>query len=236
MAGVEDRALHEQGSERALTMALRGLEYGAVENGYQSIVIHTDRGPIGCRYYVADGAHVGVIFVGGGAGDFDSPARQLYPRLCEMLRQEGMTALRIRFRHSTILEEAVLDVLAGMAFLESEGVRRLALVGHSFGGAVVIQAAAASGTVVATVITLATQSYGADAVERLSPGCSILLLHGEDDDILPPICSESIHDLAPKPRELRLYRGAGHGLDEVADEVYCVVRAWIQEHLKGEEP
>ena len=77
------------------------------------------------------------------------------------------------------------DVLAGAKFLHSEGKVALGLVGHSFGGAVVIQA----GTVldwVKTVVTLATQSFGAEAVADLAAHASILLIHGADDQTLSP--------------------------------------------------
>jgi hypothetical protein len=50
----------------------------------------------------------------------------------------------VRFRHPTRLEESILDVLAGINYLQSEGMKVIALTGHSFGGAVVIQAAAIS--------------------------------------------------------------------------------------------
>ena len=37
-----------------------------------------------------------------------------------------------------------MDVLAGISFLEQEGIGGVSLTGHSFGGAVVIQAASRS--------------------------------------------------------------------------------------------
>jgi len=235
VAEVYERLIRERGPQRVLRMALRGLEFGPAEGDYQVVYIHSDRGVIECQYYAAEGSQLAAVFVGGVGGGFDTPARGLYPRLCRVLREEGIASLRVRYRQPTFLEEGVLDVLAGLTFLEYEGIQRSALVGHSFGGAVVIQAGVAGGTT-KTVVTLATQSYGAGVVERLPGGCSILLLHGEDDDVLPPVCSEGIHDLAHKPRELRLYRGAGHALDEVAEEVYQVVHAWIVEHLKESMP
>jgi hypothetical protein len=150
--------------------------------------------------------------------------------LCEILRKEGIASLRVRYRNPTDLEESILDVLAGLTYLQDEGIKEFALVGHSFGGAVVIQAAAQSPGI-RTVVTLATQSYGADPVTELATQCSLLLLHGSDDQVLSPHCSQYVYDLALEPKRLILYPNATHGLDEVADEVYLVVRDWIVQQL-----
>jgi hypothetical protein len=75
-----------------------------------------------CHYYSAAGSIRGVIFVGGIGGDFDSPANNLYPRLATVLHNEGISALRVQFRHPTDIDESVQDVLLGARFLEREGV------------------------------------------------------------------------------------------------------------------
>jgi hypothetical protein len=84
---------------------------------------------------------------------------------------------------------------------------------------------------VRTVVTLATQSYGADATPELATRCSLLLLHGTADPVLPPVCSQHVYELAFEPKRLILYPDAAHGLDEVAGEVYQVVRDWVIEQL-----
>jgi uncharacterized protein len=95
-------------------------------------------------------------------------------------------------------------------------IRRIDLVGHSFGGVVVLQAALAGANLVPTVVTLATQSYGAiNAISKLRYGrISLLLIHGTEDDVLPLYCSEQIHQLANEPKQLVILRGAGHSLNE----------------------
>src|SRR4051794_15003136 len=80
----------------------------------------------------------------GAGGGWDSPARGLSPRLCEELRAEGIASLRVCFRNPADLAGCVLDVRAGLAYLEHGGAEKVALAGHSLGGAVVIQAAAVS--------------------------------------------------------------------------------------------
>jgi pimeloyl-ACP methyl ester carboxylesterase len=127
----------------------------------------------------------------------------------------------------------VLDVLAGISFLEAEGITSVALVGHSFGGAVAINAAAIS-PIVRTCIPMSTQTFGAEPAWRLGPRCSLLLAHGTADEILPPSCSEYVFRIAKEPKELLLKEGARHGLDEWADELPGILRDWITRHLPRE--
>ncbi|MBX6342584.1 MAG: alpha/beta hydrolase, partial [Thermomicrobiaceae bacterium] len=61
---------------------------------------------------------------------------------------------------------------------------------------------------------------------------SILLIHGADDHVLPPSCSTYVHRLAREPKRLIVYDGADHGLDQVADELRRVVRAWLLDQLQ----
>jgi pimeloyl-ACP methyl ester carboxylesterase len=73
--------------------------------------------------------------------------------------------------------------------LEHNRIQSIGLVSHSVGGAVVIKAAAALPGIIRTVVTLSTQSYGAiESVSQLEKGCSIILIHGTDDD-----CRQSVH-------------------------------------------
>ena len=108
---------------------------------FELIQIETSRGRVDCRYYRAEGSNIGVIMVGGIGGDFDTPADNLYPRLCSGFKDIGISSLRVKFRHPTDLTESVIDVLVGIQFLKSENLRVFGLIGHSFGGAVVVQAA-----------------------------------------------------------------------------------------------
>jgi fermentation-respiration switch protein FrsA (DUF1100 family) len=212
-------------------MVVSGLEVGAIQEDYYPIALVTSRGKVECRYYPVDGAKCGAIYVGGVGGGWDTPAKGLYPQLCQELTGEAIASLRVRFRHPTILAESVLDVLAGISYLESEGIDTVALIGHSFGGAVVIQAAFLS-QAVRSIVTLASQSYGAAPACQLAPRCSILLIHGKRDKVLSPSCSQYIYSLSREPKHLILYDGADHGLDEVAEEVHQEVRPWIVEKLK----
>jgi pimeloyl-ACP methyl ester carboxylesterase len=149
---------------------------------YELIKLDTERGEVRCRYYFPYSQHpasVAVVYVTGVGGDWGTPAVGLYPRLCSSLARTGIDGLRVRYRHPTDLSEAVFDTLAGIAFLKDKHRKKaIGLVGHSFGGAVIIQAAVAAPDIVSTIVTLATQSYGAaESISKLNQGLSSLLIH-----------------------------------------------------------
>ncbi|MFQ4146449.1 alpha/beta hydrolase [Chlorogloeopsis sp. ULAP02] len=209
---------------------VRDVHVGQQQEEYYPVKLITSRGGIHCRYYPLKDTEQAAIWVGGVGGDWDTPARGLYPLLCQQLTKEGIASLRVRYRYPAELEESVLDVLAGINYLHDEGIQNFALIGHSFGGAVVIKAAIQAPDV-RTVVTIATQVYGTETVADLATRCSLLLLHGTEDRVLPPDCSQRVYQLALQPKRIILYPNADHCLDQVADEVTQAVRDWIVEQL-----
>jgi pimeloyl-ACP methyl ester carboxylesterase len=195
---------------------------------FQRVVLRGEAGSVDARLSANEGDLAGVVLVGGVGGGFDSPARDLYGRLQRLFPVEGVSVVRVRFRLPGDLDEAALDVRAAVALLQARGVERVGLVGHSFGGAVVIRAAA-SAPAVATVVTLSTQSYGTEAVDRLDR--PVLLIHGTDDEVLPPGASIQVYRRAPDGSELHLLEGARHLLDENAEEVRALVQGWLRDRL-----
>jgi uncharacterized protein len=202
-----------------------------LENDVRQVIFQTDRGHIMARYHPAPGAEAGVVWVGGAGGGLDGPARGLYPAACRRLQEQWVAGLRLHYRHPNHLEECVLDTLLGVEFLVREGAERVGLVGHSFGGAVVITAGALSERVRA-VVPMSTQTYGTDLAPTVSPR-AMLLIHGMEDDVLPDLCSRQVFARAREPKELRLFPGARHGLDEAREEVLGLLVEWLSEHLKG---
>lgn len=212
-------------------MSLLDVQRQNRQGSYTPLELLTPGGQVACRYWEAGRAERGCLWIPGAAGGWHSPARGLYPRLAEEFQRDGIASLQVRYRYPADLDECVADVMAGLDFLEREGVERAGLIGHSFGGAVAIQAAAAS-TIVRTVVTLATQSYGAlRPAALLAPRCSILLAHGEADEIVPPHCSVTLHEATRACRRLEILPDARHGLDEAADQLAELIREWIAERL-----
>lgn len=216
-------------TNRSLNLEFRGVEAGPTTNGVEHLSLLTDRGAVACRFHPAREGDAAVVWVGGAGGGLDGPAGGLYPRLAGQLVEDGIASLRLHYRHPNHLVECVLDVLLGVAVLGTRDRTRTALVGHSFGGAVVISAGAASPETTA-VAPLSSQTYGADAVGEISPR-PLLLMHGTADRVLPDACSRDLYRRAGEPKKLLLYPGCGHGLDECRDEVDRDLLGWLREVL-----
>jgi dipeptidyl aminopeptidase/acylaminoacyl peptidase len=168
--------------------------------------------------------------VGGAGGGVNGPAG-IYEELATRLQREGIVALRLDYRHPNHLDDCVHDVLAACDFLRHEGVDRVVLLGWSFGGAVVITAGAISHLVVG-VATVASQTYGANAVAHLSPK-SLLLLHGTGDTTLPDSCSRQLYAEAGEPKKLVLYPGDNHGIEHHAADMLDTLCRWSLALLTG---
>jgi fermentation-respiration switch protein FrsA (DUF1100 family) len=217
-----------------IELGLREVHRGAkAADGYGGlpVTLATSGGEITCRYHSAPGATRAVVWVGGAGGGLDGPAGGLYGTLSrDLAANHQIASLRLHYRFPNHLEECVLDTLLGVEWLRAEeGITRAALVGHSFGGAVVIMAGAVSETVSA-VVPMSTQTFGAGAVDQVSPR-PILFVHGTADDILPHTCSTTLHARAGEPKGIVLYEGARHGLDEVRDRLIADLRGWLLTNL-----
>ena len=211
----------------ALALELRGASAEPADNGAERVVLDTSRGAIECRYHDAGSGDAAVLWVFGAGGGLGGPAGGVYERLGARLAPEGLASLQVAYRRPAQLAECVLDVLAGTAYLAERGRTRVALVGHSFGGAVAITAGAASEAVVA-VCALSSQLAGTGAADRVAPR-PLLVAHGTADEILPDRCSRDIHARAREPKRLILYPGCRHGLDGCRDDLDRDLTAWLRE-------
>jgi hypothetical protein len=96
-----------------------------IENEYRLVkLLISHQQKTDCRYYYAcKDAKKAVIYVGGIGGGWDSPARELYPKLSRKVISNGISSLRIRYRHPTYLDECIKDVIAGIKFLENNRIQ-----------------------------------------------------------------------------------------------------------------
>src|SRR5512132_533034 len=113
-------------------------------DGSRRVELVTDNGKIGCRYHPAETGDRAIVWVFGAGGGWGGPAGGMYPRLAKQLVPEGVTSLEVAYRYPGMLQHCVLDALMAVLWLESLARSRIAIVGHSFGGAVVITAASLS--------------------------------------------------------------------------------------------
>jgi hypothetical protein len=195
----------------------------------ERIIIATDDGDVECIFHPAGGDR-GIIWLCGALGGFDGPSFGIFKILSEGMVADGISSLRLHYRYPGEFEECVLDVLAGIDFLKQKGINRVALVGHSFGGAVAIQAGTMSRNVKA-VVGLSSQTYGARRVAELSPR-PLLLIHGERDRNLPAASSHYIYEWARQPKELYILKNNGHFLREAHDELLRQLREWLNDKLR----
>ena len=196
------------------------------------ILLHTTRGDIHTIVHSNPDPEYrtskAIVFVWGARGGFDGPAGGIYGRLAEDLKYL-VTSIRIDYRLPNVITECVLDTMAGLSFLSATGHTDVALVGHSFGGAVVIAAAPFS-PMVKAVVALSSQTYGASNAGAVSPR-PLLLAHGGSDSRLPPSCSEQIYEWANEPKDLVIFPDAGHGLVECQDELQDLLKSWLIDSL-----
>ncbi len=200
----------------------------------REITLSTARGPVRCAYHAVEAATAAVLAVGGTDGGLDGPADALYPDLADDLAAIGLATLRVDFRGRIApgsVAEGVHDLEAGLEFLRGEGLQRFGVVGHSFGGAVVIATAAEAADVV-TIATLSTQTAGAQPVSTLAPR-PVLFIHGLDDIRLSPDCSRLLYRLAGEPKRIELLEGARHSLRQRREDVRRLLREWFAETLPG---
>ena len=134
----------------------------------RGLLFRTNLGEIPAIIHRAPSSELAVIWVCGARGGFGGPASGMYARLAEQFLNKGITSLRLNYRQPNVLPECVLDLLAGIAMLKGTGHQPLVLVGHSFGGAVVIAAGVASSHV-RGVVSLSPQTHGLAWRENCPP-------------------------------------------------------------------
>ncbi|MFN8618290.1 MAG: alpha/beta hydrolase [Dehalococcoidia bacterium] len=217
----------------AQDLDLRLLRVGAQpldDSGALRVRLETTRGPIEGVLHPFEGGTTAVICVGGAMGGLDGPADRLYARLPLLLSPAKVTVLRIEYRKPNEFEECVLDVLAGCSFMKGIGATDLVLVGHSFGGAVVIKAGELH-DMVRGVVSMSPQLYGTRQVEGLNR--PLLLVHGMSDSVLSHEASEDIYRRALEPKRIVLYAEAGHSLIQAKDRIDELLSDWIPARLTG---
>jgi hypothetical protein len=217
-----------------LTLDIEAVRADRDQDGNFQIILRTSRGDIYCLFTPCEGQPGVALMVGGAMGGFDGPAGGVYKELATRLVGKGLSTLRVNYRIPGQFEECVLDVLGALSFLKGIGGGAVVLVGHSFGGAVVIKAGELSPAVTA-VAALSSQRFGTSTVENLAPR-PLLLVHGTADTVLPPEASEDIYERARQPKRLTLIEGAGHGLMEAREDLLEMLEMFIVAMAGSHDP
>jgi pimeloyl-ACP methyl ester carboxylesterase len=195
-----------------------------VTDGLRHVEVYTLGGLLTMLWHGDPGSEHVVLACGGAMGGLLGPADGIYHDLGVRFADQGIGLVRVGYRKPNDLGACVHDLVAVAELAARRGGRRFVTMGHSFGGAVAIRAAIVLGDGAAGVVTLATQSAGCEEAERLA-ATPILLLHGENDELLPPQASELVQMLTGG--ELVVFPDAGHLLTQVGDELRERLGSWI---------
>lgn len=201
-----------------------------INDNLRHLEIYTMRGLLTILWHGPIDAERVVVMAGGGMGGLLGPAGGLYHDLGVTFAVAGIGTMRVGYRKPNDLVRCVHDVAAAADLASRAGASRFVTVGHSFGGAVAIQAAMVLGQHCRGVVTLATQSAGCEDAGQLRDDVPVLLLHGDRDEILPPDASYMVRMLIGHG-EVELLTGTGHLLSEVGDRLRSRLGDWIPTQL-----
>ncbi len=176
-----------------------------------------------------------VMAMGGANGGLLGPSGGLYHELAVSLAQAGAAFVRVHYRKPGRLEDCLLDVASVVDLAARSGGQKFVFIGHSFGGAVAIQAGVTLANFTSGVVTLATQSAGCEAAGRLGE-TPLLLVHGGKDEILDPQNSQLVASMATENAEVVIYPQAKHGLVECREELKALLEFKILGWLEISEP
>jgi hypothetical protein len=205
------------------------VEEVEIAPGLTHLEVYTLRGLLTLLWHGERDLSRVLVTCGGGMGSLLGPADALYHWLGVELAAQGIGTIRVGYRKPNDLARSMHDVAASCDLASRAGGRRFVVMGHSFGGAVAVQAGIVLGEHCAGVVTLATQSAGCEMAAELG-ATPLLLLHGTNDEILPPETSNVVQQLAGHG-EIVLLPGTGHLLTESADEVRARTLAFVTEQL-----
>ena len=204
----------------------------AIGEGLDHVELYTVNGLVTLLWHGPRDAHDVVLMCGGAMGGLLGPADGLYQDLGTTFAAAGIGTIRVGYRTPNDLDRCVGDLAAAADIAGRVGARRFVTVGHSFGGAVAINTGIALGRHAAGVVTLASQSAGCEHADLLD--APLLLIHGDADELLPPMASEMVRMIVGHG-ELDLLPGAGHLLREAAGPVRERLEAWIPQRFADEE-
>lgn len=189
------------------------------------VTIQTNHGDIEAVFVPCEGRTACVIFIG------DEGAQGVYRQLSEALAEEaGISSLRLRPRVPGEFTDGLLDTLAACSFLKGIGGETAVVVGHSYAGAVAVRAGTIS-PFIRAVVAIAPQRYGTQGVEEMHK--PLLLIHGANDDVLPPLASDDVYQRANEPKEMVIVEDTGHSFEGQGARLYELVDAFVRKHLAG---
>jgi alpha/beta superfamily hydrolase len=170
-----------------------------------------------------------IVMCGGALGGLLGPGHALFHVLGERWAQRGVRTIRIGYRAPNDLDRCAHDLACGVEWARDAGAQRIAVMGHSFGGAVAIRTAVVMPASVAGAVTFATQSAGCEVAGALE-GRPLLLFHGDQDEILPAESSYMVQAIAGSG-EVVMLPGDGHLLAASDEAIIERLDVWLPDVL-----
>lgn len=219
---VEPAADQSDGDDAASSpldrLGVLAMQTVSIDANLDHLEIYTMEGLLTVLWHGQSDLENVAVCVGGAMGGLLGPDGGLFHQLGRTLPELGVGVVRVSYRRPNDLSMCVHDTLATMELAARHGAKRFVPLGHSFGGAVAVQAAAhLDAPSVPGLVTLATQSAGCEPAELLGDR-DLLMFHGTNDQILPHQASELVRMLAGSG-ELVYLDGADHLLKPAGGEI-----------------
>ena len=197
------------------------------------LIIESERGNISCIWQAAEinELHTAALLIGGADGGFMGPS-DIYETLSELFIPLQIGVLRVDYRIHEFpndVEQGVYDADQAAEWLISRGYEKILIVGHSFGGAVAIEAAVQNSNI-RGVVGLASQTAGAMNVASLVD-TPVLLIHGDADTRLPVSCSIMLYEMTSTPCQLAILEGGTHSLRQVSEAATELIFDFVKSHI-----
>lgn len=203
-----------------------------------------------------------VIFCHGFTG-----SKEHWKQECDRVEELGLAGFRFDFSGCGESEgdfakmsysSEVDDLVSAIDLMQKQGFKSIGVLGHSFGGAVVILASAKDPRIAAVIATAPTVFPNAKMLAKyakehknvtMSPqffegvkqldvvsaakkrSCPLFIISGTADDVVPVEQSKKLFAEAQGPKELKLIEGAGHNFEGHESEFVGVALEWMKKKL-----
>jgi pimeloyl-ACP methyl ester carboxylesterase len=211
------------------SLGIMAVQSKAITDDLDHVELFSPKGLLTLLWHGPRDAHDVVLLCGGALGGLLGPADGLYHDLGTVFAQIGIGTIRVGYRRANDLDACIVDTVAAAELAGRSGASSFVTVGHSFGGAVAINAAVTLSSHAAGVVTLATQSAGCEQADLLGD-TPLLLLHGDRDEILPVSSSQVVRMIAGSG-ELVVFPGTGHLFTQVDHELRERLVRWIPQRF-----